>query len=502
MIDKNNSLEESTVFSKPEYSEKPPLKLKTKRIISVCSVFLAIVIIAGAVFFATKLKTPTTESSIDTSINIISEETDNIKSISVKTNSEKLTFYSGEDSYSWFIKGVDIDLTNSNEISSFISKCCSVSAEKELSETDETKLGFKNPYLTVTVKSNKTCYTLIVGNLTANEDTRYVKLKETDSIYTVSTETLEHFNVNALSFASTSVVSGAELSEADEENEEISSYFNSGLLQYFDECSAGGGSMDYTIKLKNINGTSYKMVYPYNRNINSDSTVEFLSIIKYGLTADGVYSYNQENLSKYGLDNPIKLKITAADKYSVKLNIGSLQKDGCFPVTASGRKPVFKIKADEFDFLFVNIEDYFSKHIISDTVSEFSKVTVKCENVNSTYTFLKKDDDDTEPTTKLNGSEIEFEQFRRLYKRVLGMSSTDLITGNEKSGETVLTLSFEYSDLDLEKKVLTVKKYKARKYLVFQNNKAVAIVSKTDVTNIINSATAIANGKQISDIDI
>lgn len=504
MSDKN-IFENSTVFSKHEYQEKAPKNAKKKKIVSIISVFLAVILLAGGVFLVSKIKTPEeSDSSFDTSFEIINIDKENLEQVSIKTKQNEILFYKGKGEYSWFIKGVDPDLTIANDIYDLVIKSANIFAIGETENSDEEKLGFSSPFMEIAVKTkqNKDDYTLTVGVLTANEDGRYVKLNNSEKVYIVDASTFDEFSVDKFSFASKSVLSGVELSEEDEEDEKISKYFSSGLIQYFDSCSVSGGDMEYNLKLKHIEGSIYEMISPYKKRINPDTTIEFLSFLKYGLTAEGVYSFNQDNLADYGLDNPIKVSVTAADKFSAKLNIGKLQADGFYPVTSSGRKQIFKVSATEFEFLKKDIKDYFSMYLISDTVSEFSKVEVKCDGVNSVYTFLKKDEKDTEPKTKLNGKEIEFEQFRRLYKRVLGMNSTELVNGKEKADETVLTLVFDYNDEKIEQKTLSFKKYTGRRYLVLQNKKAIGIVSKTDVMNVINSAKALSLGNQISDFEI
>ncbi len=498
-----NKFDNSTVLSKHEYETKKPQSFKRKRLIKVLATILIVALLGGLAAVSIKIKTPeTSKSQEESSIELLSLEVDNVKEFTVKNNAETIEFVSGEGAYSWFIDGVDPGLTNSNEIYDLVGKGCKFFATEKIEDAkQDSAYGLQKPFLTLEI-TEKEKYVLLVGDLTANEDSRYVKLKGDEAVYVVPSYNFDSFEVTALSFASTSVVSGAELSEADENNQEVSKYFYSGLIQYFDECYAGGGSMDYSLKLKYNGNMGYKMVEPYNKDINPDSALEFLSIIKYGLTADGVYAYNQDNLKKYGLDNPIKIKITAADRYSVKLNIGKLQSDGYYPVTASGRIPVFKVKSSEFAFLFLDLDTYFSTHIISDSVSGFSKVQFSGSDTDSTYTFIKADEKDTTPKTKIDGKEIDFEQFRRLYKRVLGMASVELADGNEIPGDTVLRMVFDYEDEETEQKVLEIKKYTARKYLVYQSGDVYGIVTKTDVKNIINSAVAIKNGKEISDIEI
>lgn len=503
----------STVLSEHKYDDALKVKNgKKKRIIRILSAVLAVAVLSGGVFFAKKLKTPEKDDeTADNSVTLVNAEDETVKSVLIKSQKETIEIIAGKNEYAWSIKGVNASLTDSNEIGTLVSDALNISADAEIENPDgDSRYGLSSPYLKIKVTAKEkndsgfSGYTLTVGGFTANKDGRYAKLDGKNSVYVISADTAEKFNVSKLSFASKSVVTAAEISEEEEKDEKLSKYFNSGLLQYFDECSASGGEMEYSLLIKRVKDTTYKMVKPYDREINPDSSVNFLSILKYGVTAEGVYSYGQSaaDIEKYGLRDPIKIKITSADKYSAKLNIGKCSADGYYAVTASDRLPIYKVAADEFDFLFDDINTYFSKNIISDAVNEFSTVKISADGISAEFSFLKEDEKDTTPETKLDGKEIDFEQFRRLYKRFLAMSTVESVNGSEKGRDTVLTAVFQYNDEDTEQKTLTVKKYTARKYLVSINGKPTGVITKTDVTNLINSLKTVKSGRTLSDTDL
>lgn len=501
--------ESSTVFAKREYKNKKVLSIKKRRAIKVICSLLAVIMLGGAVFWALKAQKPEQEVlyTEDNSASVVNVDMDSVKSVTVKSDSSTVKFLSGKDGSSWYIDGISASLTNSGTISNVISDATLLSAIDTTEQNKNSDYGFNKPYAEVIVDCKKgneqgaKDYSFTIGNLTADQESRYLKLSGDETIYLITSDTASNFIFKPQDFALTDVVDSVELSEEDAQNEETAAYFNSGLLAAFDRCTVSGKRAEYELQIDFVEGSTYEMKKPQKRKVTPDSVVNFLNILKYGLTAETVYSYNQDNAETYGLSNPITVSVTA-DKYSAKIYIGNRSDDGYYAVTSSKKAPIFKVAETELEFLFNDVSSYFSKNVFSESVDSFSSIEFSTEGTKLNLTFLEAESESETPRVFIGENEIEFEQYRRLYKRFLDFSVSDEDASEVKTANTVFTAKFNFFDETKKSRIIEIKQYTARKYVVFVDSEPLTIIKKPVLNDLLNSLQNLKDGKEVSDIQL
>lgn len=495
-----------SVLSKHEYTDKPnkPSAVKGLIIKILAAVLVLALLVGGIVLVGKNLPSNEEETlGVDTSATVVNYNSSEIESVTVKSVNEKIKFLSGKDATGWYIDGISARLINSSTIAEIISDVSFLSATESFEKKSGIDYGFNSPFAEIYVKLKKEAvkdekdYTLKIGNLTANEESRYLEKSGDDTVFLIPADTADSFLIDPLNFASTDVVDSAELTEKD--SEKTAKYFNSGLLAFFDKCTVSGKRLENEIEITHIENEIYNMEKPKKGKVMPESVTNFLGILKYGLQADGIYAYDQTDAEKYGLNNPIKITVIA-DKFSAKVNIGKLA-DGFYAVTSSKKSPIFKVAEADFEFLFNDVDSYFSKNVFSENVDSFKSVTVKTEDLKTDLTFIKADSEKENPRVFNQDTELEFEQFRRFYKRFLNLKK-DVDTKGKTASKLVLAIKFEFFDSSRAGRKIEFKQYTARKFIVFVDNEPQTIIDKTTLNDILNSYENLKDGLIVNDIDL
>lgn len=503
--------ENSTIFTKKSYDDVPKKDVTgegTKRIVlTAVSLCLAVAVIFG-IFTIVKFLPDKVESSSSASYGtpMVTFDSNNLSSVSISYDDTSCTFNkyldesstsSGSSKYYWTIDDINKKWIASSNVESYVKMFASLSAIKSIELDSDIDYGFDKPSFIANVKTSdgKYDYTFTVGNQIASLGEYYVCLN--DRYYVMSKSSVESFYVYSTDFANTTIFEPVDSSD-------VPDYFNQDVLSYFDYINVSGSNFENDIRiLCDKNDPSYNyysMVSPYERYADPEFLDGFFSMFTDGLYSSGIYSYTStsEELTKYGLDNPIAELVVKIGNYQIRLKVGPEQ-DGYYPTLFGDNSPIYKMSTNNDSMFFVTslVEEYVSVITVADFITEISSFKFMFDGFDKTIKLTHDNEDSSNWTASVDGTEINTTAVQNLYQHVI-LAAPIITLFEAERNDVVLKIVISYTDGSPDKLLeFTEHNDGTRRYISWVDGEAQGIVTKDRVFNIIENAQKVVNGEVI-----
>lgn len=502
---------ESTIFSNPEeHTEKKKKHSKKGFIIKIASAFLAVAILAGGTFAVVKLipeKQPEQGEDIKTSIAVLSNLSKTVAEVNVLNKNGEFKLYPTKEVINdkkttvWHLDGIDASLTESDTISSIANNAISLSASREVDPKNRplSDFGLDNPIATATVKFSDGTegYSVSIGKVSPDNSGTYIKVSNNDKVYVVDSHITDAFTFEAIDLGSAQPFAPATF-EGD-----ISSYVDeSGVLKSFDSITVSGKNFPQKLTIEpyvnDIRTTvvSYIITTPHFRY--ADNADLLLSPFSNGISVAGSYSFDmsQENLKKYGLDNP-DLIISISINSQVKTFKLSKVDDNYFAVINEDSKQIKKVAVTSLTVANIKTETFYNKWISMEPIKEISNYTVITEG--KTYNFDIKylpDDEENEYVVTHNGKKLTARNFQSFYGDFSILKCVDF-ENDTVSGEPAAVVKYKFT-LQGDEVKIEFYKVSETKYQCFKNGVSLGRISSLNYNKFIKSVKAISEDKTIN----
>lgn len=225
---------------------------------------------------------------------------------------------------------------------------------------------------------------------------------------------------------------------------------------------------------------------------DTELSTGLLSGLQSGLTAQSIAADNPSDLSAYGLDDPIRIAISASSLDAAIL-LGDETDDGGIYVMKEGGKTVFVCTASDFDFLQDDWNDWRSSNLMPCALSEVKQITVTQDGETHTVavTHVQADENEESDTdddiATLDGADMTDAALEQFFLAVTSVNYTRLVDDPQPAEPSVtVTLTME----DGSTRSLAFCKGGSREYLVSVNGGAYAYgVPQDDLTSILDALT-------------
>lgn len=496
----DEQMNSSTIFSKPEIEDKkPPKKQKKGFILRVLLAIFLIALLIGLTLFFNKQfgknsgsssasSAPETDKS--TLVNIISYETDDLKSVEIKNEYGTFDFYydkhSDEEGKHWYIKGISEEYINSESTELTVGDCANLTALMRRDAEPSFDYGFDTPkaVANVTLESGET-YTLTIGKpfKNGNIEGAYAKVSEDESgVYVLDTETSEYLSRETVYYINSTAATAIEKTDSNSE------YFGDSL-EGFDYITLSGDNVteDYRFEMYNRDNSSvkYRMTSPAVYNADDDTISNVLSIVSENLETGGVYEFQNGGLSdkllkEYGLDNPCATLVYKVGKDTVTIKLQQSDTDEKYYAMTVNQDPViYKVTRLSFDFLEYDCYRFVSSAVLLEDITGIKTVDVSIEGqkyefgLKTTKSTNEDDEEEYTTTVKFDGKNIDYENFSRYYYYMLAVcpyvSDNSLMTERPEGAEEYVSVTMKHNsatdDDDITMTVFKLKNNKSRYYI-------------------------------------
>lgn len=211
-----------------------------------------------------------------------------------------------------------------------------------------------------------------------------------------------------------------------------------------------------------------------------------------GLTADSIAEDDPDDLNKYGLDDPVRISMTA-NSLDATVLVGDTTEDGHIYVMLEGGRTVFSCDASYYDFLNDDWSSWRSTNLMPCALCEIDQIVITngSETHTADITHVKADenedaDSDTE-TAVLDGNDMTDGALQQLFLAVSSVNYTRLVDDPQQAkAEITVTLTMT----DGSTRSIAFTKGGSREYLASVNGGAYAYgVPQDDVTSILEQVT-------------
>lgn len=519
----------STVFCDPNVQNKKPPKNKRGfsyyiPIILVPVVILAIIASSLWLYknYAGRDVTGSSESTTEAKIvNVTKYEETDVKSISLKNGNGTFDFYkksrtvksesgSAQETV-WYIKDIKEKFTDTEATSLTVEDCRNCTAIMKQAVKKDNSYGFDNPDAEISIILNDGKEVkLTIGHKFNNSNLTgtYAKVStDRDHVYLLSGEAADYY------VSSTKDYISAKAGTMVKKTSDNAEYFDStGVLQSFDYIKFSGkmAKYDYEFRMygKENSSINYRMVAPYEYNVDNEKFVNVKAVITDNLETSGIYAFDNDKLSekqiaKFGLDKPDALLSYSVNGEKVNIKLKQSKSDKNFYSMIVNNDPViYKVTRNSFDFLEYDYCDFVSSGILLENIEGIKAIDYIIDN-DKKYTFdihsvKTKSDDSSEPEVqtkvKYEGKKINSDNFSTFYSYALYIApylTNDSLIAEKPSGATehLKIVIHHNSDINDEDVVMTVYKLKNNKlrYYVMLDGKSVGLCDKAYVDKITDS---------------
>ena len=384
--------------------------MKLYRNIIILAVIIAL--LAGGVFFVWKFnpqeETPEPDqSSVSETITVFEAEPSAISKIEIKTEKEHYTVTKNGDNLALSESaGLDID---ESKLQSLIYSCSTISASKVMSEEkdDAAKFGFsENSDSVIVTLSDGSSKTVLIGSLTLDEKSGYIKLSDSDKIYLKSSYGISNLAPEYKSFINKNFVTvdTSDLSE----------------LSYVYISKTGNTPVKIEKTDVGDNKKMWKVTTPVYADLNGQVLADNVLTPFSELTVSEVVEARMSRASAYGFDAPYAEFSIDYQGTVTELIFGDKYEKYRF-VKVKNFDSVFIVKDAALSFLDVPYQNLMSQLIHVEYISEISKVEISTKDEKIVM-------DISEGEYKINGKNFEKKAFSKAYQAVIGISldSVDL----------------------------------------------------------------------------
>ncbi len=409
------------------------------------------------------------------------------------------------------VKGAEDYPVGEEALSAALESAMEISATKVIAE-DGSNLalyGLEKPTATVTMNySTGEKITAKIGDTTASGQV-YVYLVENNKVYLTDSSWSEVFKFKLAQVASLYIVDPiATDSEGNEIDPHVTKITYSGpalknpivieenpeYVRRENELSnvSSGQTIEASVQYSQFVFTS-----PMKADIANDA-FDSKQYDYYATLADDVYSLNPtaSDRAKCGLATP-RVNIAVTDvNGGFKLSLGNTVKVGeeeYYYVTASGKKPIFMVKASVFSFFEEDLINYMSPIVFNVMIDDVKSITFDVGG--KTYVFEESGTEDA-LVVRYNGKKMSTEEYRDLYQLVMQTYCEESVQPGQYSGKADVRVTYRYRDRE---KVDTVEyvKVATRKYMIRRNGSDIALVRSKYVDTLVYGVEQFVAGKDV-----
>lgn len=473
-----------------------------KKKVAIISFGLIIILLGIIYYFATMPESGGEYVNVEEEsyFEIFSIQDENIKKIRIENGKEDITFIraekleksaSGKEIKTYiyeYPKNSEILLSQA-KIKNMLYDFYEFNVKKVVSEdvTKKGDYGFNenSPKVTVT-DINDVDTKFVLGDKTSVDESYYVMKEGEDKIYLMSGHK-----------------AGSFLNEFNSYRETVLGKMDSFTPISFSITNKGVRALGIRYKNENdkevvtIDNTTYVMVVPYNGIVRIDRFSELMENFGDVVVQDFVED-NPQDLSKYGLDNPVKAVIQDIEKNAHKMYFGNYDEKGNVYTMYENNDVTYNMVFTTTPEMYEAVKDVDPFDLLEKFANLYNILEVSDIRV-STAEGLEFDlniSEGTEKRTyKINGKDSIEKGFKAVYQGIVGL----VITGQaeeEKKENVVCTIEFTFKDG--RQKKTTIYEYDERNYGVMSAEGSYNLTLKKNVRNMIELLTDFDKNPQVN----
>lgn len=436
----------------------------------------------------------------DTSVERFKHDVSEVKNVSISNKNDEAWELIQKDETTWAVKGFDDDIKYSSPYLNALVKAAASMSTKETIEENPSDLsvyGLDEPSSTtkITFADNSTVG-FKIGNETPSNDAYYILFDGDSTVYTVADSSSAPFM-----YARYNLLDKTLIPTADEE----------GTALKVKKLTVDRADKDYDIVVEydsriddesavTANNSSYIMTSPVNLAIHPDNgtgTVESL----FGLTAkEALYVKPKSELFEVvGLNEPTAtMTVLASDNKTYTVTIGKEMKSGDealgYSVYVEGIDVVWLIPKEDMPLLTCEPLDLTATLIGGVYIYNLTALNITTPDASDKFTMTGSSPEDF--AIKLNGSDADFELFKKLYQFILRAPAEDLYMGDKDNlGKPDLTLEFKTSTG--EDQTLEFYRWENRKTIISFNGEPLFLTRTAYLDRLLGNIENYKNGESM-----
>ena len=463
---------------------------------------VAVLALLGGGIAAMKLTEPKNDNSEESSVNSETEEkaiysgnADDIKSIEVTNGNGGFTIRrtaaaSGDTGSTFAVEGLENIKTDDSILSNFAPNAASLEAVTVIEEncSELAKFGLAEPAATAVITfdgESAQTVTLLVGNDTPGGYV-YVKLKDSDTVYSVTSSFVKSYLYEKEYFVSRTVL--AEPAEDESvivktlkvERPDLEKPI---IFEYTGENESGGTT------------ATHVMTSPVNAYLDVSKSVNYTHGI-FGLNAASVLSVSpsEEELSFSGIDSPsctVTMTLEDGKEYVLKTGIEYSSSEDTLPGYIGyfeGTDVLWKFNAEDVPWVTMKPEDAMSMLVFGSYIYDLKGLEINAGSTSHKFDFEGSDADSYK--VKLDGKEFDTERYKSFYQALIKAPAEEICTSDEGIGSLLVSCKLTYNN---GKPAETIEFYEAenRKVIIKKNGETCfkcrsSFVEKALLPNISN----------------
>ncbi len=438
---------------------------------------VVLALLGGGYFFVSKWnpeKGDTEENSLvsqDGNVEYVFDtDSENIDFVKLNTGSLVYSVKNGEEPS---IEGYSSHIIDKNQLLSMIYSVTSVSISRRIENFSGnlSDYGIDEAGKCVTVRmKDGTQHTLLLGNSTNFEDEYYAMLKGEDSVFTISSYSVDNLMKNPDELRSKDICT------LDGKNISAFTVKKNGkheLSVNYDE--------NYT-PANEYQTVSYLVTYPYkNVTASLDRLQELFESVS-SLTADSIVEENPKNLASYGLDKPFEVEFTDFDGNKTTVRMGNYGENGNVYLMCNNLPVVYLAQCPFYEVIKgVNAKNYVDRFINLFNIDTVKEIKIEADGQEYILSIEKKSEDSY--TYKVGEKILAESNFKKLYQLIIGIGATDF-TDEKAAGKEKCSITFLFNDGSSKK--FTYYVYNDRYCIVKANNNLTCLTLTKNLDNIID----------------
>lgn len=443
----------------------------------IIALLLVLALLGGGYFFVSKWNPEKEDTEENSSVSqdgnieyVFGADSENIDFVKFNTGSIVYTVKNGEEPS---IEGYSSHIIDKNQISSLIYNVTSVSISRRIENFSGnfSDYGIDEAGKSVTVRmKDGEQYTLLLGNNTNFEDEYYAMLKGEDTVFTVSSYSVDNLIKNPDELRSKAICT------LDGQNISAFTVKKNGkheLSVKYDE--------NY-IPANEYQTVSYLITYPYkNVTASLDRLQELFESVS-SLTADSIVEENPKNLASYGLDKPYEVEFTDFDGNKTTVRMGNYGENGNVYLMCNNIPVVYLAQCPFYEVVKgVNAKNYVDRFINLFNIDTVKKIKIKADGEEHILSIEKKSEDSY--TYKVGEKILAESNFKKLYQLIIGIVAADF-TEEKAAGKEKCTITFFFNDGGSKK--FTYYVYNDRYCIVNADNNLTCLTLTKNLDNILN----------------
>ncbi|OJU14163.1 MAG: hypothetical protein BGN88_07015 [Clostridiales bacterium 43-6] len=505
----NKDFENSTIFDKPEITEK---KKKPKKMISLIAGILVVALLGGGVFAVNVLFPKKDPSDITTSQNVI-KVTDTFSSpiteITVKNASDTFSVipYEGKDAEGnkttyYKLKGYDNIPQNVEMVSQLGEFIQAITATRQLTD-DTTNLkfyGLDKPTTVLTAKL-KNGETVVVefGAVAPDKSGNYCKTTFKKGIFLVSTDTIVRFTNPKTKYINTELIPAM---VAESEKDE---YFSTeAKLIKYESITLSGSLREKPIVLGYDSNAKSSLVYlitsPIQTYANPDMIASILDPLATGITAADSYVFNPtaKDLKQYKLDKPETIIQYVVKNKIITIKLSATSEEGSYAALVNDYPVIYKMSDTIVPYYSMQIKDIRYSSQYMEPITSVSNMTITAMGKAKTYnlTHVKNASSQDDVLVVSDGKEFNSDNFSYFYGYLTLLSSNDYTEQGKPGTKPYLSILVNYNT-DKKSDLLEFTKFSDLYYFFSINGKGDVLMDYKKVEELAGYANDLANGKSV-----